>query len=119
MIPAILPHLKAGRVRPLGVTSSKRAALVPDVPTIAETVPGYEFIGWYSVFAPKGTPSAIIQKLNRVIVDAVESPATSKRLASLGIEAMTSTPQELADYLVAQVKKMRAAVEASGARPDR
>lgn len=119
VIPAILPMIRAGRLRALGVTSAKRAALVPDVPAIAETVPGYEFIGWYSIFAPKGTPRAIITKLNHEIIKAVHAPAMEKRLLGLGIEPMTSTPGELAAYLAVQVKKMTAAVEASGARQDR
>ena len=64
VVPAILPTVKAGRLRALGVTSAKRAPLVPDVPTIAETVPGYEFIGWYSLAAPAKTPPAVLDKIN-------------------------------------------------------
>jgi tripartite-type tricarboxylate transporter receptor subunit TctC len=119
VIPAILSTVREGKLRALGVTSAKRATLVPDVPAIAETLPGYEFIGWYSIFAPKGTPAPIIGKLNQEIVSAVQTPAMTKRLLALGIEPMISTPRELADYLAAQVKKMRVAVEAAGARRDR
>jgi tripartite-type tricarboxylate transporter receptor subunit TctC len=119
VIPAILSTVREGKLRALGVTSAKRATLVPDVPAIAETLPGYEFIGWYSIFAPKGTPAPVIGKLNQEIVSAVQSPAMTKRLLGLGIEPMTSTPPELAAYLGAQVKKMSAAVEAAGARRDR
>ena len=64
VVPAILPTVKAGRLRALGVTSAKRTPLVPDVPTIAETVPGYEFIGWYSLAAPAKTPAAVLDKIN-------------------------------------------------------
>ncbi len=119
VIPAILPTVRAGRLRALGVTSAKRATLVPDVPAISETVPGYEFIGWYSIFAPNGTPAPIIERLNHEIVSAVQSPSMTKRLLGLGIEPMTSTATELAAYLAVQVKKMSAAVEAAGARRDR
>lgn len=119
VIPAILPTVREGKLRALGVTSAQRATLVPDVPTIAETVPGYEFIGWYSIFAPRGTPAPIVDKLNREIVSAVQSPAMTKRLLGLGIEPLTSTPQELAAYLAVQVKKMATAVEAAGARRER
>jgi tripartite-type tricarboxylate transporter receptor subunit TctC len=119
VIPAILTTVREGKLRALGVTSAKRATLVPDVPAIAETLPGYEFIGWYSIFAPRGTPAPIIGKLNQEIVSAVQSPAMAKRLLALGIEPMTSTPQELAAYLAVQVKKMSTAVEAAGARRDR
>jgi tripartite-type tricarboxylate transporter receptor subunit TctC len=119
VIPAVLSAVRSGRLRALAVTSSKRAASVPDLPTIAETVPGYEFLGWYSIFAPAKTPAAIINKLNAELVLAAHSPVMRKRLADLGVESTGSTPQELAAYLAEQRKKMRAAVVSSGARPDR
>lgn len=119
VIPAVLPMVRSGRLRALAVTSAKRSAIVPDLPTIAETVPGYEFIGWYSVFAPAKTPAAIINKLNAELVKAARSPSMRERLADLGVESSGSTPQELAAYLAVQREKMRAAVQASGARPDR
>ena len=119
VIPAVLPSVRSGRLRALGITSAKRSAILPDLPTIAETVPGYEFIGWYSLFAPAKTPSAIINKLNSEVVKSVQSPGMRERLSDLGIEASSSTPRELAAYLAAQVEKMQAAVKASGARPDR
>jgi tripartite-type tricarboxylate transporter receptor subunit TctC len=118
VIPAVLPSVRAGRLRALGVTSAQRSPLVPDIPAIAETVPGYEFIGWYSIFAPANTPPAIIDKLNREIVKTVRSPEMRERLSDIGIDPVTSTPGELATYLVAQMKKMRAAVLMSGARRD-
>ncbi|MGH8641651.1 MAG: tripartite tricarboxylate transporter substrate binding protein [Burkholderiales bacterium] len=118
VIPAVLPTIKSGRLRPLGVTSAKRTALVPDVPTIAETVPGYEFIGWYSIFAPAKTPAGIVSKLNAEIVKALGAPEFRDRFVALGAEPSTSTPQELSAYLRVQVEKMRKAVKDSGARPD-
>lgn len=118
VIPAVLPTIKSGRLRALGVTSAKRTALVPYVPTIAETVPGYEFIGWYSLFAPAKTPSGILNKLNAEIVKALNTPEFRDRFTALGAEPSTSTPQELAAYLRVQTEKMRKAVKDSGARPD-
>jgi tripartite-type tricarboxylate transporter receptor subunit TctC len=118
VIPAVLPTIKSGRLRALGVTSAKRTALVPDVPAIAETVPGYEFIGWYSLFAPAKTPAAIIDKLNAEIGKALGAPEFRERFIALGAEPRTSTPQELAVYLRAQQEKMRKAVQDSGARPE-
>ena len=118
VIPAVLPTIKSGRLRALGVTSAKRTALVPDVPTIAETVPGYEFIGWYSLFAPANTPSGIINKLNAEIVKGLNTPEFRERFVALGAEPSTSTPQALAAYLREQTEKMRKAVRDSGARPD-
>ena len=118
VIPAVLPTIRSGRLRALGVTSAKRTALVPDVPTIAETVPGYEFIGWYSLFAPAKTPSGIINKLNAEIVKGLNTPEFRERFVALGAEPSSSTPQALAAYLREQTEKMRKAVRDSGARPD-
>ncbi|MGZ8210844.1 MAG: tripartite tricarboxylate transporter substrate binding protein [Burkholderiales bacterium] len=118
VIPAVLPSVRSGRLRALGVTSAQRSPLVPEIPAIAETVPGYEFIGWYSIFAPAKTAPAIIDKLNAEIVKAVRSPEMRERLSDIGIDPAMSTPKELATYLAAQMKKMREAVLMSGARRD-
>jgi len=119
VIPAVLPSVRAGRLRALAVTSPQRSEIVPDLPTIAETVPDYEFVGWYSIFAPAKTPAAIINKLNGELVKAVKLPETRARLSDIGVEASGTSPQVLAAYLADQQKRMRAAVMASGARPDR
>ena len=118
VIPAILPTVKSGRVRALGVTSAKRTALVPDIPTIAETVPGYEFIGWYGLAAPAKTPAAVLNKLNAEVVGALKTPEFRERFSTLGAEPLGSTQQELATFIREQTVKMGAAVKASGARPD-
>jgi tripartite-type tricarboxylate transporter receptor subunit TctC len=118
VVPAILPTVKAGRLRALGVTSAKRSALVPDVPTIAESVPGYEFIGWYSLAAPAKTPAAIVAKVNAEVVSALKTPEFMERFSSLGAEPLSSTQQELAAFIQEQTKKMAAAVKASGAKPE-
>ena len=113
-LPAVL-----ALVRALGVISAKRTPIVPDLPAIAETVPGYEFLGWYSVFAPAGTPKAIIDKLNVELVKAAKSPDMRNRLASIGVVAMGSDVKTLATYLPQQIEKMDAAVKMSGAQVDR
>ena len=118
VVPAVLPTIKAGRLRALGVTSAKRTPLVPDIPTIAETVPGYEFIGWYSLVAPAKTPAGILAKLNAEIVSILKTPEFRERLTTLGAEPVSSTPRELASYLQVQLEKMRKAVKDSGARPE-
>lgn len=118
VIPAVLGSVRAGRLRALGVTSAQRSPIVPEIPAIAETVPGYEFIGWYSIFAPAKTSPAIINKLHAEIVKIVGSPEMRERFSDIGIDAMTSTPKELATYLVAQMKKMHDAIVISGAKPD-
>jgi tripartite-type tricarboxylate transporter receptor subunit TctC len=118
VVPAILPTVKAGRLRALGVTSTQRAPLAPEVPPIAETVPGYEFIGWYSLAAPARTPAPVLDKINAELARALGTQEFSQRLSALGAVPLGSTRAELATYIREQQKKMAAAVKASGARPD-
>lgn len=118
VIPAVLPTIRSGKLRALGISSAKRSALVPDIPTIAESVPGYEFIGWYSLFAPAKTPQAILAKLNGELVKMLETQEFRERFSALGAEPHGSTQKELAAYLAVQTEKMRKAVKESGAKPD-
>ena len=118
VIPAILPTIKSGKLRPLGISSTKRSPLVPEIPTIAETVPGYEFLGWYSLFAPAKTPSPILGKINGELVKMLATPEFKERFSALGAEPRSSTQQELGKYLREQRQKMRKAVKESGTRPD-
>lgn len=117
VIPACIALVKAGKVKALGVTSAKRTALVPDVPTIAESVPGYEFIGWYSLVAPAKTPQAIVAKTSAEVVKAIKTTEFQERLSAIGAEAIGSTPGELGAFMREQLEKMRKAVKESGARP--
>jgi tripartite-type tricarboxylate transporter receptor subunit TctC len=105
-------------VTALGVTRAKRTPLVPDVPTIAETVPGYEFIGWYGLVVPAKTPAAIVSKLNGEVVKALKTTGFQERISALGAEPLGSTPEELGAFIRAQVQKMGKAVKESGAKPD-
>jgi tripartite-type tricarboxylate transporter receptor subunit TctC len=116
--PLVLPAIKAGKVRALGVTSLKRTALAPDLPTISESVPNYEWIGWYGLVAPAGTPGEIIAKLNAEQIKALKTAEFTERLAGLGAEPLGTTPQEYASHLRTQLEKMRLAIKLSGARPD-
>ncbi|HXF66501.1 MAG TPA: tripartite tricarboxylate transporter substrate binding protein [Burkholderiales bacterium] len=118
VIPASLPLIRSGKVRALGVTSTRRTPLVPDLPTVAETVPGFEFIDWYSLAAPAGTPAEILARLHAETARALKAPEIQEQLAGLGIEPVGSTPQELAAHLRAEIKKLGALVRASGASPD-
>ncbi len=93
-------HIKAGKLRPLGVTGLKRIASAPDLPTIAETVPGYEVLSWYGLHAPKGTPPAVISRLHRELATIIRKPEITERLAGLGIEPEGNSPQEF----LAQIK---------------
>lgn len=118
VIPQSLPMVKSGKLRALGVTSAKRTPLAPDIPSISESVPDYEFIGWYSIVAPAKTPPAILAKLNAEIVKAVKTPALRERMAGMGIDATGTSQQELAAHMRVQLKKMKEAVKVSGARGD-
>jgi len=116
VVPMIMPHIKAGRVRALGVTSLTRTPLAPDLPTVAESVPGYEVTGWYGLLAPSKTPLSIITRLNTEFVKAMKSPEILEKISALGAEAKGSTPGEFAAHIRAETEKMRAAVKASGAK---
>ena len=101
-----LPHVKSGRVRALAVTGGKRSANVPDLPTIAESgVPGYEVYEWNGVFAPAGTPAAIVNRLQAEIARIMHLPEVSEKLAALGAEAVANTPQEAAAFVKAEIAK--------------
>jgi tripartite-type tricarboxylate transporter receptor subunit TctC len=118
VIPAVLTTIKAGKLRALGVTSARRSALVPDIPTIGETVPGYEFIGWYALVAPAKTPDAILNRLNAQVVEALKTPEFQERFASLGAEPIGTTRVEAVQFIREQMEKMRQAVQTSGAKVD-
>ncbi len=99
-ITSAAPHIQSGKLRALGVTSAKRSATLPNVPTIAEAgVPGYEVSPWFAVFAPAGTPAPIVQKINAALLDAMKQPDTQARFAAIGAEPIGSTPAQLAAHL--------------------
>ena len=102
----ILEHIKAQRARPLGVTSLERVTQLPDVPTIAETVPGYESVTWVSLFAPTGTPKAILDQLNAEIGTALRDPTIASRLSTLTYDAIRTTPEELTQRLKTDYEKI-------------
>ena len=99
-ITSVRPHIQSGKLRALGVTTARRSSVLPDVPTIAEAgVPGYEVSPWFAVFAPAGTPEAVVSRLNQVLNSAMMQPDTLKKLEGVGAEPIGSTPQELATHL--------------------
>ena len=118
-LPAAYPHVKAGKIVALGVTSPTRSAIAPDVPTFAESgLGGYDIENWYGLMAPAGTPRAIVEKLNRETVRALQSPDMKERLNSQGFEIRTSTPEEFGAYLKTELVKWGKLVKASGAKVD-
>ncbi len=114
VLPAVLPMVQAGRVRALGVTTRKRAALLPDVSAINEVVPGYENFGWYSLVAPAGTPQAVLAKVSAEVVKAVKEPDFGEQLKGLGIDIVGSTRAELDAFRADQTRRVGELVKASG-----
>jgi len=113
-----LPHLQSGALRPLAVTSRTRLATLPDVPTVAETVPGYETGTWWGVGVPKRTPGEIVDKLNREINAVLAEPKIKARFAELGSAPLIMTPQAFGQFLAAETEKWGKAVKFSGASID-
>jgi tripartite-type tricarboxylate transporter receptor subunit TctC len=115
--PSGLPMVQAGRVRALGVTDSKRAAVLPEVPTIAEAgVPGYEHVLWGMLLVPVATPKDVVARLNREAVKALESAEIKERFAGMGVEPVGSTPEQTAAYLKSETAKYAKVVKAIGLR---
>jgi tripartite-type tricarboxylate transporter receptor subunit TctC len=105
-ISTMLPYVKSGKIRALGVTGVKRSSLVPDVPTIAEAgVPGYEFEAWYALFAPAKTPRRVVEKINGDVNRALREPDIRQRLAAIGMESMGGSEEAFARYFQAEIAK--------------
>ncbi len=111
-------HIKTGRIRALGVGASQRVAVLPDVPAIAETLPGYEARGWNGVLAPARTPNLVIDRLHREIVKIVRSPEFNEVLVSEGATAVGNTPAEFDAVIRADVRKWAEVVKQAGIRPE-
>jgi tripartite-type tricarboxylate transporter receptor subunit TctC len=112
-------HVKAGQVRALGTTGKVRSTVLPDVPTISEAgVPGYEATIWIGLIAPKGTPPAIVNRLNAEITKIVARPEVKREWGAQGATAMTMTPEEFGRYIGADIVKWERIVKISGAKPE-
>jgi tripartite-type tricarboxylate transporter receptor subunit TctC len=112
--PAAWPHVSSGRLRGLGVSTAKRAPGLPNVPAIAETLPGFVNFGWYSIVVPKGTPRAVIDKASTEVVKAAREPAFGEKLKVLGIEIIAGGRKELDDFRAAERKRVAEIVKISG-----
>ena len=117
-ISSTLPYVKTGRLKALAVSSEKRLPILPDVPTVAEDLPGYEVLTWYGLFAPAGTSRAVIQTLNQAITAAFATPDAQARLSALGADASVNQPQQFAASIRTERAKWAKIIKESGARAD-
>jgi tripartite-type tricarboxylate transporter receptor subunit TctC len=115
-IAELFPHVKAGRVRAIAVTSDRRSAQFPEVPTIGETVKGYEFVSWFGCFAPAGTPKPIVDRLNAEIKQAVADPGLAAKLSAQGLDPLHMAPEEFTRLLKSEYDRLAQVVKDSGAR---
>jgi len=106
-LPSGLPHVREGRLKALGITSLKRSPLLPDVPAIAETVPGYESVTWFGLYGPKGMPAEFANRLATAVNQALQEPDVKERLSRLGIEPVGGTPQQFAQMADADRAKWK------------
>lgn len=117
-IPSLLPHVKAKRLRALAVGSTRRLALMPDVPTVAESgVPSFEVVQWYGVVAPAGTPRHIVSKINKDLVAFLRRADTGEKMASLGAEPAPTTPEAFAKVIRSEIKRWAQVINATGVKP--
>lgn len=117
-INSALPHIRSGKLRALGVATAKRVTLLPEVPTVAETVPGYVSDIWIGMVAPAKTPAPVIAKLNTELRKALSLPDVKDKLAEQGIEATSSTPAEFANLIAADQKRWAVVIKGAGIQPD-
>ena len=117
-MPPIIPHIRAGRVKALAVTKDKRAAVLPEVPTIAETVPGYTMSTWYGAVVPAKTPREIVAKLSQEMLKALAAPDVKERLASVGADIVATSPEETAAIFRTDIEKYAKVAKAANIRAD-
>jgi len=115
-LPSSAGHIKGGRIRALAVTSAQREPSLPEIPTVGDTVPGYEATAWFGIGAPKGTPRDVIDKLNAEVNRALADPAMQQRLAELGGKPIAGTPEDFGRVIAAETEKWAKVVVSSGAK---
>jgi tripartite-type tricarboxylate transporter receptor subunit TctC len=118
-VPNVLPQVKAGRLRALGTSGTKRTPLAPDVPTVSEAgVPGYEVTVWFGLVAPAGTPREIVQKLNAEVTKILAMPDVRERFLAQGVEPVGSTPEQFGDHIRSQMAKWAKVVHDAGVKAE-
>jgi tripartite-type tricarboxylate transporter receptor subunit TctC len=117
-VPTSIEFIRAGKLRPLAVTTATRSEVLPDLPTVADFVPGYEASAWYGVGVPKGTPDDIVDKLNKEINAILADPKAKARLADLGASLLAGSPADFGKLVADETEKWGKVVKFSGAKPD-
>jgi tripartite-type tricarboxylate transporter receptor subunit TctC len=117
-LPSTLPHIRDGGLRALGVTATKRAPTLPDVPSIAETLPGYEATVWYGIAGPKGMSPEVVDKLNRAVNVALADPKVKTHLADLGGDVMPMTPPEFGSLVASETEKWSKVIRSAGIKAE-
>ena len=117
-MPSALPMAREGKIRAIAVTTAKRSAAAPEIPTIAESIPGFEATTWFAMFAPAGTPKPVVDRLNAEVLRVFRLPEVAERLKTLGLEAVLSSPEELATYQASEIVKWTKVVKDSGAKAE-
>lgn len=117
-MPSALPMAREGKIRAIAVTTLKRSASAPEIPTVAETIPGFEAVTWFAMFAPAGTAKPIVDRLQQEVVRVFKLPEVQERLRTLGLDAVLSSPEDLATYQQAEIRKWSDVVRKSGARAE-
>ena len=117
-MPSALPMAREGKIRAIAVTTAKRSSAAPEIPTIAETIPGFEATTWFAMFAPAGTPKPVVDKLSAEVQRVFRLPEVAERLKTLGLEAVLSSPEDLAAYQASEISKWTKVVKESGAKAE-
>lgn len=113
-LPSFLPHRRSGRIRILALTSSKRSPVAPEVPTVAESLPGFSVEAWTGVFAPRGTPQDVVRRINSDTVRAAQTPEVHKRFLAQGFEVQSGPPQSFASLIASDVAKYKKVIRQTG-----
>lgn len=118
LIPSALSHVRSGKLRGLGTAGAKRSSVLPDVPLISESLPGYESSVWFGVVVPRGTPEPVVSRLSADIAQGMQQPEVRDRLTKMGYEVTSTTPDQMAEMIRAEIPKWARVVKAAGVRVD-